>query len=318
MAKAGPSISILVLGVISIFCSFSLTAQSNTFYSPAKGKKSIFVNVDGSRAYIFEIYRLPEGGGFTGRKVIDTLNKTANGNYAGKVSELTMNDGPKKLKIKYDYNEAESLIELDESEDHNAYNGSLNNALLNQFAFRFEKEIREKYPDAEFSSIDVIDRFYSGEEVYLPYKEYESKYSTQFIAYSDSVNKELAGYAAIAGKLRQELITVSPADFKAGIDRFPGENGLKVPYFKELTNELAMTSPVTYFKVAELSTEEERNEMFGKLTRESRRNLIENGPDCEMKTLLKKQHNKKVWKDVGLIGVPSALIIVGAATIHTE
>jgi len=317
MIKVKPGFTPIVLGFIFSMASFLISAQENAFYTPKKGMKSIFINVDGDRAYIFEIYRLPEGGGFTGRKVIDTLAKVSNGNYDGKAAHLKLDAEPYMLKLKNDGNESEVNTEIIKKEDHQPFNGALNNAFLNQFAVDLEKQLDQKYPAVDFSAVDGINRFYDPQKVYWPFKEYESKYGPKFMAYADSVNKKLFLYNETALNLRKDISSISPEKFKEGIEKFPGEGELKVSYFKDITNELAQSNPSTYFRVAEMSSEETREKMFRELTGESRRNLIQNGPECEMKDALKKYRNKKVWVDVGLIGVPSALIIVGAATINT-
>jgi hypothetical protein len=318
MKKTKPGITSIFLGFIFLMTALPVSAQENAFYTPKKGMKSIFINVEGERAYIFEIYRLPEGGGFTGRKVIDTLTKDSNGNYEGKASKLKLDNAPYMLKLKNDGHESEVNTEIIKKEDHHPFDGALNNALLNQFAVELEKEIEQKYPAADFSAVDVINRFYDQQKVYWPFKEYESKYKVRFAAYADSINKKLFSYNETAMDLRKEIVSVGPEKFKAGMDNFPGEGELKVSYFKDITNELAQSNPSTYFTVAEMSSEEMREKMFRALTGESRRNLIHNGPNCDMKDAVKKQHRKKVLVDIGLIGVPSALIIVGAATVNTE
>ena len=306
------------LCVLFFLIGFNVFAQEGTFYAPKKEPKSVFVNVSGDVAYIFEIYRIPDSQGFTGRNVIDTLKKNASGNYEGKISQLNYASEPKMLLIKSFHDQVDVSCELVLKEDGFAYNGSLNNALLNQHSFKLVNEIDSKYPGTNYGPELMINRFYNQEDVNIPFRDYEKKYAEEFQNYADSVNDKFAKYNEIVNELRANLNGISAIDFKTGLDQLPGRDDLTVGYFKAMINELAMSNPSTFFNVVEISEAEVRENEFSVLTKESRKYLLENGPDCEMKDELIKQRRKKVWRDVGLIGIPSALIVVGAATIHTN
>jgi len=309
-----------LLLILFLLSSPSFFAQGETtFLTPKKNPKTVFVALDGKKAYVFEIFRIPDASGFTGRNVLDTLTETSTGMYEGRNTTLSIAGVPKNLFLKSLHEKKDVTIEMVANEGTNdPFNISLNNALLNQFAVNLSNEINAKYVNTDFFVGDIVNRFYSEEDEAMPYQKFESKYAAQYKEYADSTMKKHEQYNNKVNELRAQLLGITPEDFNKSMQQLPKRDDMSVSHFKTLTNELAMSNPLTYLKAAEIASPEVRKDMFEVLTSESRRNILANGPDCEMKTELKKQHHKKVWKDVALIGIPSALIVVGAATINTN
>ncbi len=310
--------STFFLSILFLINSLTVCAQETTFLNPKKNPKTVFVALDGKKAYVFEIYRIPDSQGFTGREVLDTMEQRGEGNYTGKNATLSTNGASRTLFLKSLHEQKDVTIEMVSSEgDNSDFNVSLNNALLNQFAVQLSNDVNTKFQNTTFFVGDVVNHFYSEEDVDMPYQQFESKYAKLYQDYADSTLKKHESYAKVVNQLKANQLAIPAEQFINGIKQLPERRDLTVTHFKILVNELAMTNPATFLKAAEMASPEVKKDMFEVLSGESRKNIVENGPDCETKDELKKQHRKKIWIDVGLIGLPSALIILAAFTINT-
>lgn len=287
-------------------------------FVPKKDPQSLFISVEDAKAYVYEVYRLPNGYG-TSRRMLDELSKTGEGKFKGKVTELDIVSVPASIKMDALHEKKNFASDLVEKKDRTPYNRALNQALLSSTAYRIDSLAKLGYKRASFPSITLEKRFYKESEISNFYRQYDASHLSQLDKYADSVlsvfNTVHDTYKRTKDKTQNLEVNELVEDFRK---LSLSSNYLEISPFSEMVNELANVNPAKFYEVARASKYENKIKMFNALTRQSRKYLLRNGPDCAESDELKDNYSKNSLKTGLMIGVPSALIIVGAIFLQTN